>query len=188
MIFGWTAWPILFDERLQKLCILSLVLPRQHGELRQYSVPHRVEPAALIPAIGFRRIRGHLSGIYALAKSRFHHGSGARFHIVPLPFFPQIIVGIGVDRHEVYSKIMAGLWHRPRKAADGHRVASGSTTASVSGADRSGSAPLQKGSRRALKLDFFDYPDPPGGSLGESPAPGQLGTARRARALCCARD
>src|SRR5690348_9747109 len=92
MIFGWTAWPILFDERLQKLCKLSLVLPRQHGELRQYSVPHRVEPAALIPAIGFRRIRDHLSGIYALAKSRFHHGSGARFHIVPLPFLPQIIM------------------------------------------------------------------------------------------------
>src|SRR5271155_4187411 len=80
MIFGWTAWSILFDERLQKLSILYLVLPRQHGELRQYPVPHRVEPAALIPTIWFPgRIRGQLSGIYALATSSFHDGSGARF-------------------------------------------------------------------------------------------------------------
>src|ERR1700751_941233 len=80
MIFGWTAWPILFDERLQKLSILSLVLPRQHGELRQYPVPHRVEPAALIPTIWFPgRIRGQLSGIYALATSSFHDGSGPDF-------------------------------------------------------------------------------------------------------------
>src|SRR5437763_4490560 len=92
MIFGWTAWPILFDERLQKLCILRLVLPRQHGELRQYPVPHRIEPAALIPALWFPgRLRGHLSGIYALATSSFHDGSAARFHIVLFHFFPQII-------------------------------------------------------------------------------------------------
>src|SRR5436305_5016008 len=76
MIFGWTAWPILFDERLQKPCILRLVLPRQHGELRQYPVPHRVEPAAVIS----------LSSIFALATFRFHDGSGARFHIVGFHF------------------------------------------------------------------------------------------------------
>src|ERR1700750_744422 len=81
MIFGWTAWPILFDERLQKLCILRLVLPRQHGELRQYPVPHRVEPAAVIS----------LSSVFALATFRFHDGSGARFHIVGF-HFPQIIM------------------------------------------------------------------------------------------------
>ena len=37
-----------------------------------------------------------------------------------------------------------------------------------------------------LKLDFFDYPDPPGGPLGESPVPGhweQLDEPARCAAL-----
>src|SRR5689334_15841492 len=55
-------------------------------------------------------------------------------------------------------------------------------------ADRSGSAPPQKGSRRATESGFFrSARSTEGASLGE-PRTEPLGTARRARALCCARD